>query len=396
MSHRPTSRTVLMRVAPACLAVVPALIDQASETTNSTTWALTLTCLGVSLVALLWRAQHPLPSFAVVLVVGIAVEMTSAALDESLSTLVVLPLAFGFYAIGRHCDRRTSTLVALGSAALMLAALAVNQLTAPTGQRGGLDVVAVVAALPFAWALGQTVRSRDLSLATARSRIAEARVREQLRVRQAASDERMRIARDMHDSVAHSLSTLVIHAEVLRSRSPELAPWVEERVDAMAESARQASHELHGILSVLRQEDSEPTNATRDPDPVLDSVPTLIDTSRAAGNEVSLELEGDLGGLPVLVQSGAYRILQEALSNCRGHAPGSAVLVRVANESGMLVIRVANAAPETAVRRPDSTSGGLGLVGMRERVAALGGQLEVGPVRGGGFLVHVELPVSAQ
>uniref|UniRef100_UPI002618CBD6 sensor histidine kinase n=1 Tax=Actinomadura geliboluensis TaxID=882440 RepID=UPI002618CBD6 len=220
----------------------------------------------------------------------------------------------------------------------------------------------------------------------------------------AAAAERVRIARDMHDVVAHSLTLLVVHAETVRARSGELPPWARERVDAMAAAGRQATSEMRELLQVLHDGGTTAapgitaapgtTAAPRAPAPTLAGLPALVDAARTAGNPTSLTVTGDMEELPRTVQLTGYRVVQEGLANARRHAPGAEVTVRVDACGHDVSIEIDSGAPDGDVTR--APGAGIGLHGLEERLAALGGTLDAGATPGGGFRVAATIPVGAR
>ena len=188
-----------------------------------------------------------------------------------------------------------------------------------------------------------------------------------------AADERRRIAREMHDVVAHSVAVMVSHAEAGRlvvPNSPERAP---EILTTIAEVGREALVEMRGLLGVLRDEGSSTA-----PQPGLDDLPALVERIRAAGMPAQLTVTDDVRLSPAVGLT-VYRVVQEALTNVTRHAgPGADARVQIGSVSGELVITVTNTGAVRATTHP-----GRGLTGMRERVEAIGGTLQAGPVDGG-------------
>ncbi|MCM6778397.1 histidine kinase [Nocardia sp. CDC159] len=220
-----------------------------------------------------------------------------------------------------------------------------------------------------------------LAAARRRLRDEQAAVQRQ-RERTALLEERTRIARELHDVVAHHMSVIAIQAEAARYREPQSAP---ETFAAIRDSARTALGEMRRILGVLRSGD---TGAA--PQPTLTDVPRLIDSVRAAGTRVDLDTPGDVATVPAGIGLSAYRIVQEALSNAVRHAPGVPVRVRISLQDSDLHIDVRNCFPWEAGR---GTGFGHGLAGMRERAELLGGTFTGGPTGDGHFRVAVTLPI---
>jgi signal transduction histidine kinase len=206
---------------------------------------------------------------------------------------------------------------------------------------------------------------------------------------QAAMGERARIARDLHDVVAHHVSAIAVQAESARLTTEGLPDEGRAHFEAIGQTARDALTEMRRLLGVLRDDAS--AEAARDPQPSLAHLNELVETARAAGSPVTLTLEGAVATLPPGVDLCAYRILQEALTNVRRHAPGAAVEVKVEYTPGVIRLSVRDHGPGADSPDPD----GHGLTGMRERAIMVGGTLSAGPAEGGGFAVEAELPVGA-
>jgi signal transduction histidine kinase len=234
----------------------------------------------------------------------------------------------------------------------------------------------------------------------ARGELAEQSERaEHQRARGAVLEERARIAREMHDVVAHHMSMIAVQAETAPYRLPDVPEPVRAEFAALSAAAREALTEMRRLLGVLRSD----SPAERVPQPQLADVPELVDVARQAGAQVSLEMSENGGPVPPSVGVCAYRIVQESLSNAGRHAPGAAISVYVGREPQAVLLKITNEPaagqdPDGAAWHRDADSpgaGGHGLTGMRERVALLGGSLEAGPDPRGGFAVRAVLPVPA-
>jgi signal transduction histidine kinase len=226
----------------------------------------------------------------------------------------------------------------------------------------------------------------------------EAEAREAARARSAA-DERRRIARDMHDVISHSVSVMVIQAgaaEAVLAADPARA---REALAAVQHTGRQALGELAHLLGVLRENGDE---VGLEPQPGVVDVSELVGQAERSGLRVRLSCEGSFDPLPPGVQLSAYRIVQEALTNVLKHAgAGSAVVALRAVDHGLEVEVTDDGAHRPAddagtLPEPRMPSGGHGLVGMRERVAAYGGTLNAGPVESGGYRVLARLPAEVE
>jgi signal transduction histidine kinase len=202
-------------------------------------------------------------------------------------------------------------------------------------------------------------------------------------------EERNRIARELHDVVAHGLSVISIQASTLQYRIADVPAEVVAELDAITESARNALVEMRGLLAVLRQEDSENLLA---PQPTMTFLPSLIESTRRGAESVRLHVVGELDDPHVseATSLSVYRIVQEALSNALRHAPGSDIVVSVAITSEHVAVEVLNSPPTAPART--SEGHGFGLRGMRERATFVQGSLTAEPTREGGFAVRAMLP----
>ena len=220
-------------------------------------------------------------------------------------------------------------------------------------------------------------------------RIAEADSAEQ-QTRVATLGERAVIARELHDVVAHHMSVLALRAGSARYRFADLPPELLTEFSEMQDTAREGLTEMRRLLGVLRNEDGHVETA---PQPRVEEIAELVDRLRGAGVAVSLQISGDVQNVPTGVALSAYRIAQEALSNVLRHAPGSTVDVQISADSAELRLTVTNSAATEPASPPDDRAKH-GLLGMRERVAALRGEFRAGPAERGGFVVAVTLPLN--
>ncbi|MET8697608.1 sensor histidine kinase [Kitasatospora sp. NPDC058032] len=251
-----------------------------------------------------------------------------------------------------------------------------------------------------AFVFGCLVRELRRLAAVEAERAREAGRRAASDAARAVAEERARIAREMHDILAHAVSLMVIQAEagplVVRG-DPDRAV---KAFDTIADSGRDAMAQLRRLLGVLKEEGSGPELA---PQPRLAELPALAERVRRTGVRVELEVDERAGPLPADIEAAGYRIVQEALTNTVKHAEASRISVRVVREGGELAVLVSDDG-RGARRRPggpapagSGLSGGRGLVGIRERAAACGGRAEAGPgPRGRGFLVSARLPLGTE
>ena len=348
-------------------------------------------------LALVARRRAPAASFG-----AVSVSLAVSELAPGLSMQQpFLPSAAAFpVALYSYCAHGGSRAPRLGAAVGVAGALLITGrwlVETPTGERGQADtllgallllgfLLAVVAA---AWSFGlfRTVRSVYLATLEERARLAEAEREE--RARRAVRDERDRIAREMHDVVAHSLSVIVSQAQggsYVARDDPERAGRV---LATIADAGREALADMRGLLGVLRAEGADPGEP---PQPGLADLPELVARVRASGLPVELAQDGPPGRLGAAAQLAVYRLVQESLTNVLKHAgPDAAARVGLSWTEGDLVVSVT----DDGYGLTPGSGGGQGLLGMRERVAVLGGSTSAGPRPGGGFAVEARLPVRS-
>ncbi|MFC9128725.1 sensor histidine kinase [Streptomyces sp. NPDC057099] len=279
----------------------------------------------------------------------------------------------------------------------VLVTWALEGLTASGVQYSPTGVLAVSLSAVFAL-LGTALRGRR----EARAELVEqTTLTAEERTRRTLLEERSRIARELHDVVAHHMSVISIQAQVAPHLVENPPDELKENLAGIRQNALEALTELRRVLGVLRSEHPGPGEAplgpggvTADhaPQPTLDRLDALVENTRAAGREVTTEINGERRPLPPGVELSAYRIVQEALSNVLRHAPGASAKVRLTYQSDGLEVEIVNSRP-TGPASP-STGAGHGLLGMRERVAMLGGTMTAHPWHWDGFKVTAFLPDS--
>jgi signal transduction histidine kinase len=314
----------------------------------------------VQAVALRWRRSHPIPVTTVSVIGGFAWLLIAPE--------TVVPVA-GYFAVFALASVEPPRVSLFGLLALTAVA-SVNFFTT-TGGDGAFALVLGVGA----WALGEALRNRKVVIHEEAKR--------------AVADEQARIARELHDVIAHSVSVIVVQAAAADDVFEEHPDKARAALRSIEQTGRDALGELRRVLSGVRPvEEAGP----HEPAPGLDRVEELADPLRAGGLDVVMRREGNAVEIPVGVDLSAYRIVQEALTNTLRHSRATRVDV---------LLRLGADALEVDVRdngRPvadGSAGGGRGLVGMRERAALLGGTFEAGPMEGGGYRVHALLPLEA-
>ncbi|WP_326608962.1 sensor histidine kinase [Streptomyces scopuliridis] len=236
--------------------------------------------------------------------------------------------------------------------------------------------------LEVAWLIAAFAAGEALRQAEQRADQAE-RSREET-ARRRADEERLHIARELHDSLTHQISIIKVQSEVAVHVARRRGEQVPEALLAIQEAGREATRELRATLEALRDDDTTPPRG-------LDHIPKLVEQASRAGLVATLTVEGQRTDVPAAVGRTAYRIVQESLTNIARHAGAATASVRIVYRADSLAIQVDDdgKATPTAVPKP-----GLGLLGMRERVTALGGRLRAQPTAEGGFTVEAELPVE--
>lgn len=326
----------------------------------------------------LWaRRRHP---------VALAVVLTIPCL---LSGTMAGAATVALFTVAVHRQFRTVALIA----ALYLAAGLTYEAFYPDPKSAYWTAAiwsTVVTGAVVAW--GMFVRARRQLILSLRDRALRAEAEQQLRVEQARHQERARIAREMHDVLAHRISLLSVHAGALEFRPGAPPEEIAHAAGVIRASAHQALQDLREVIGVLRDDSSDGT--PEHPQPSLPDLPALIDESRRAGMSVTYDNRlHDLAAVPAGIGRSAYRTVQEALTNARKHAPDATVDVTVDGSAGPgLTVEVRNPLVDGDSGIPGS---GTGLVGLAERALLAGGRLEHGRTADGQFRVHAWLPWPA-
>jgi signal transduction histidine kinase len=331
-----------------------------------------------SLFGLVWGAyaiwRRPLLGFALCAVVAL-VDPSRAA--------VALPLVLAIGVVALSCeDRRVTAATALVAVVLLADVIGSPE---PFSDRNLRPLVPWTIAVGLAVAAGLYLAARRAYVDSLRERAAQLERERALLAEQAVADERVRIARELHDVVAHGVSLMVVQAQALGALDGEERERATARI---ASVGREALAEMHTMLGVLRPEDGgEPSLA---PVPGVRDVPALVEGARSTGLDVALVLDGEPAALPAGVDLSAYRIVQEALTNVIKHARALRTEVRLRYLPEALELTVTDDGPGGG----EESTGGHGLLGMRERVALFGGTLETGRrADEPGYEVHAVLPL---
>jgi signal transduction histidine kinase len=333
-----------------------------------------LLVFAVASAALYWRRRAPLA------VLGVALVAWALTLGDSYSQIGGVAI-IALYSAGRYAtDSRWGHVAVAVAVAVAIAEVSVDLLNdpAPWGEVVFGGVVMFVA-----WYVGRRLRLRS-------ERAAELQREQAAEARRIVIEERARIARELHDVVAHRVSLMTVQAGAAKAVAAEDPEGARRAMAAVEEAGRQALEELRHLLGVLRPETDLDGLG---PQPGLADLPRLVEQLREAGVEVSLATDGVPAELPARVDLFAYRIVQEALTNVLKHAgPGARTAVRLGTDRGGIVVEVLDDG-RGASALPGA---GHGLVGMRERALLLGGTLDAAPRPGGGFRVVAHLPTGGE
>ncbi|WP_030925926.1 sensor histidine kinase [Streptosporangium amethystogenes] len=354
-------------VCVAATLLVTGLFGQ-NSTTNLDLFGYALLAVGGLVLAA--RRRAPVPVLAVT---GLcAVGYQAAGFD-----VPAVAYLCAVYAAVRAGHRTVTVAVSV----IMLAALPLAALASGLHDTGEA-LAQARGALELAWLVAAGAAGEALRQAERRAEEAE-RTREET-ARRRANEERLRIARELHDSLTHQISVIKVQAEAAVHVARKRGEQVPEALLVIQEAGREATRELRATLQALRDDDTTPPCG-------LDHVPELVERARTIGVDATLTVEGQRHDVPAAVSRTVYRIVQESLTNIARHASAATVSVRIDYRPDALAIRVDDDGKAT----PDTVPvPGVGLLGMRERVTALGGRLRAAPRGEGGFTVHAELPVD--
>jgi signal transduction histidine kinase len=332
----------------------------------------------IAAFALYWRRVAPLAVVAAVLGAFAAASLIGVSLHKPDAPALISLVAL--YTAGAHLPLRES------AAALALAAGLLWVSVAGQSTNGHSDFTFTLVVLSAGWLVGRGMHGRVSQAAALAERTARLEREAEAERAAAVAEERRRIARDLHDVIAHSVGVMVVQASAAEEAFDRDTGGARHSIRAVQETGRAALAEMSRLLGLLREDGAEVGLA---PQPRLEELPGLVAATREAGLPVDLRVEGEPEALPLGVELSVFRIAQEALTNARKHSTGgrAGVLLRYAPDAVELEVRNDGAAAANGHR------GGHGLIGMRERVAVFGGTLEAGPMPEGGFRVRARLPL---
>ena len=361
----------------ALLVLVPTLSVPAEapevivELTPGLRWLAVVGC-----VALAFRRRWPVPVWLVTMVPAVGAVIVLHGPSGT-----ALPLLVALYTIGARQAPWTS----VGIGAASGATLATAQALAPDGSWATTSTWGLFTWCLLATMIGVAVRSQRRAVAAARERARVAEESREEEARRRVSEERLRIARDLHDVVAHHIAVISVQSGVAEHLLDEDPPAARAAIEHVRTSSREVLSEMSTLLGVLRTGE-EP--AVREPAHGLADLDELVESFRRAGLRVRVRQEGELAPLAPLVDLTAYRVLEEALTNASKHGLDGSADVTIAQSGSTTALEVRNRTNDATPA--DAT--GHGLIGMRERVIAIGGVLAAGADGRGSFVVHAELP----
>lgn len=351
------------------------------EDVEGSPWLLTLFALAWGLPMFARRRFPVAAPAATVVLVALQAAIWGHSVSYSFGVYMVVMIATAQFGL------RGPTAAGLGGAALVLAAIAVVVTRDPEGDPA--DIVFVSAIASIAWLIGFAFYERNRRTVELTERAERAERTRESEARAAVAEERARIAREMHDVVAHSISVMVVQAEAAEAMIDSDPARARRPLAAVQQTGRDALTELRRMLGVLRERAEE--GAALAPQPGLAGLDDLARQVRDAGLPVTVRVEGAPRPLPPGIDLSAYRIVQEGLTNALKHAgPATAeVLVRYGERELELSV-----SDDGRGHDPAANGGGHGLLGMRERVALYGGELAAGPRPQGGFALTARLPLD--
>ncbi|MEV5383755.1 sensor histidine kinase [Streptomyces sp. NPDC052721] len=347
----------------------------------------TVLCVVVAL-----RRRFPEPMLLLALVTGLAQLILDV--ETTVADFAMLVITYTVATVGARWASRLAL-------AVSLCAATAAQIRWPVEDTGflGQAAIAVFQTVPFAlaWVLGDSIRTRRAYFAQLEERAARLEKEREAQAKVAVAAERARIARELHDVVAHNVSVMVVQADGAAYVLDAAPDQARKALETISSTGRQALAEMRRLLGVLRTGEHQESGEYV-PQPDVEQIDDLIEQCRSSGLPVDFKVEGTPRPLPSGVELTAYRIVQEALTNTRKHggpdAGASVRLVYFDDGLGLLVEDDGKGAPHELYEEGGADGQGHGLIGMRERVGMVGGTLDAGPRPGGGFRISALLPLK--
>lgn len=370
---------VLIAIGAIEVALEVALSRDAAQAPSTTPW-FSVPAIAILVLPLLARRRFPFAAAAAVWLLAAALSFVDGRLVVTTAGAFVVGLAAAFLLGNLRDDRQTRFGLAVAVGGILI--VVYND---PEHAVGNLILQPVLFAL--VWLAGFALRERAIQAEAAEERASQAERERETAARIAVAEERARIARELHDIVAHAVSVMVLQVGAVRHQLPEASVQSKDALEGVEQAGRTALAEMRRLLGAMRHADDDLELA---PHPGLDSLDSLLDEVRRAGLPVRLQVDGDALALPGALGLSAYRIIQEGLTNALKHAGAGQADVVVRYGADELRIEIRDDGSGT------STNDGLGhgLIGIRERVKIYGGQMTAEAAPGGGFVLSATLPLG--
>jgi signal transduction histidine kinase len=373
-------------VAVALVACIGAELEMAlGSNVDGPAWVNVIAAAGTTLPIAL-RRRWPL-AIAVTLTAVVTWQeaLNGDITENSITPLLTFPMAV--YAVAAYCDRRRA-FIGLGA---VLALIWLDVVVSNHPDTSDFLFTALLATGP--WLVGRIVAARSELAAELLDKADRLEREQEKQAALAVANERARIASELHDVVAHNVSVMVVQAAAARRMIDQDPAKAHEALGSVEQTGRAALKELRRMVGMLGREDEEPALA---PQPSVAELDWLVERAREAGLDVDLTIEGEKKRLESSVDLSAFRIVQEALANTLKHAGPARAHVRLRYGEHDVEVDVSDDGRGVAGPTDNGASMGQGLVGMRERVAMLGGEIEAGYRKNGGFGVHAKLPLERE
>lgn len=371
------TRAITYLRSDATLALVAGLVVAGVSLGRGSTAVASLAGALLLAVPLVWRRRSPLGVLGL-LAIGVPIYLSFAEPSPAFTP----PMLIALYTVAAHGTRQRTLAVALASVPWILAVVMAFH---PDNGSDAPESLQFFYPFGFALAVGEAVRTQRAFVAATRERADRERREQVLEARRRLEEERMQIARDVHDVVSHSIATISTQASVGAHIGRDEPQRAVEALESIKKVSVHALHDLRHALGVLRDPLGE---APRAPTPTVQDVPGLVQRARESGQAVELEIQGELNQLPAVLEATVYRIVQEGLTNVMRHAPGSRAAVSLNVGEDEIEVKIVDDGGGE-ITSPIAGSGpGSGLAGLRERALAVGGELTAEHTAAGGFCVR--------
>ncbi|MEA2466197.1 MAG: hypothetical protein QOJ57_323 [Thermoleophilaceae bacterium] len=378
---------VLVDMAVAFLACLAAELELAlGHGIQGAAWVNAVAAAGSTLPIALRRRWPLAAAVTVAAVVAWQEALGGDLIENSITPLLTLPMVI--YAVAAYCDRRRAFAGLMAVLVLIWTAVLLADATA------GEDFLFTALLLFGPWLVGRIVAARNELAMELRDKADRLEREQDKQAQLAVAHERARIARELHDVVAHNVSVMVVQAAAARRMIDHDASKAKDALSSVEQTGRAALKEMRRMLGMLGKDPEEPLALA--PQPSVEELGWLVERAREAGLEVDLTIEGEKRRLESGVDLSAFRIVQEALRNTLKHAGPARAQVTIRYGEHDVEVDVSDNGRGVAAQAANGAVTGQGLVGMRERVAMLGGEIEAGHRKDGGFGVHAKLPLERE